>query len=87
MKTLGGLLAWLCVATTPLTVDAARTSSIVLTPDETAVCAVNQDSRSISVWNWSGNGQRARQGKMALWAFETWTEFDNVKPTRLVPVP
>ncbi len=28
----------------------------------------------------------AQRGKIALWAFETWVEFDNVKVTRLVPV-
>ena len=27
----------------------------------------------------------AKRGKFALWAFETWAEFDNVKVTRLVP--
>ena len=25
-------------------------------------------------------------GRIALWTFETWVEFDNVKVTRLVPV-
>ena len=33
----------------------SSTSSITLTPDEQTVCAVNQDSGSISLWNWSGD--------------------------------
>lgn len=28
----------------------------------------------------------ARKGRIGLWTFETWAEFDNVKVTRLVPV-
>ncbi len=35
--------------------EAAQTSSIVLTPDEKTACAVNQDSGSISLWNFSGD--------------------------------
>jgi len=34
-----------------------RSSSIVLTPDEKAVCVANQDSGSISVWNWATDGK------------------------------
>jgi len=26
----------------------------------------------------------AKSGRFALWAFETWTEFDNITVTRLV---
>ena len=55
MRRLGDVLGWLCgglvMLAIPLMAEAARTSSIVLTPDETAVCAVNQDSGSLSVWN------------------------------------
>ena len=35
---------------------AATSSTIVLTPDEKTVCAVNQDSGSVSFWNWSDTG-------------------------------
>ena len=55
MTKLGDVLGRLCVGPAmlaiPLIAEAARTSSIVLTPDERAVCAVNQDSGSLSVWN------------------------------------
>jgi YVTN family beta-propeller protein len=34
----------------------SQTSSIALTPDEKTVCAVNRDSGSISLWDWSGTG-------------------------------
>lgn len=27
----------------------------------------------------------AAKGRIALWTFETWSEFDNLKVTRLVP--
>ena len=27
-----------------------------------------------------------KNGRIALWTFETWVEFDNVKVTRLVPI-
>ena len=49
-------LEWLCVAVAVVAPPAfgagARTSPIVLTPDEATVCAVNQDGGSISVWDW-----------------------------------
>ncbi len=55
------VLGRLCVGLATLamlqTAEAARTSSIVLTPDETAACAVNRDSGSISVWDWAGSGR------------------------------
>jgi YVTN family beta-propeller protein len=35
---------------------AEQTSGIKLSPDETIVCAVNQDADSISIWNWQGDG-------------------------------
>jgi len=34
-----------------------QTSSVVLTPDGKTVCAVNQDSGSVSLWNWAGEGK------------------------------
>lgn len=35
---------------------AVHTTSIVLTPDESTVCAVNQDSGTIGLWSWTGTG-------------------------------
>ena len=35
---------------------ASQTSAITLSPDETTVCAVNQDADSISLWKWQGDG-------------------------------
>ncbi len=34
----------------------AQTSSIVLTPDEKVVCAVQQDAVCIALWNWAADG-------------------------------
>ena len=32
-----------------------RSSSIVLTPDQKTVCIANQDSGTVSLWDWSGD--------------------------------
>ena len=35
----------------------SHSSSIVLSPDESKVAAVNQDSGTISIWSWLGCGR------------------------------
>ncbi|MHC4180190.1 MAG: beta-propeller fold lactonase family protein, partial [Planctomycetota bacterium] len=46
----------LAVAALPVEIRAAHTSSIVFGPNEKTVCAVNQDSGSISLWDFAGDG-------------------------------
>ncbi len=56
----GGMFAWGAVLFTAVVLFAAagvQASSIALTGGEEIVCAVNQDSGSISLWHWKSDGR------------------------------
>ena len=66
----------------------SRWSRILVTADGDAVARRIADvfgvsSVSVIEARIPANQPGHRKGRIALWAFETWSEFDNVKVTRL----